>query len=372
MTPVLLVTPRGTPGGAERALTGLARRLPEFGFRPVVALIERGPAEGWLAEAGSEVVVVPAHGRGGRARAIRSLELLAGRVRAEIVVSNKWEGHLLGGAAAAEAGLPAVWWQQDIAQTSEGELEAATIPARVIVCSSDFAVEAQREQTPEAAIEKVHLGAPVEEIAARKGTGAPVREVLGWTERPVVGIVGRLEPWKGQDTFLRAARIVSERFPETRFAIVGGALIGTEGSYPEDLRRLAEDLGLDGRVHFAGHQADVYPWFDALDVAVHASHGEPFGLVVLEAMALGKPVVATAPGGPTEIVEDGASGLLISSGEAEATAAAVCRLLDDPTLAARLGREAERRARLFSEERMAEAFSAVLRRVLGAAGADSR
>ena len=176
---------------------------------------------------------------------------------------------------------------------------------------------------------KIHPGVPVAEIALRRGDGASVRRLLVPEGGPLVGIVGRLDRWKGQDVFLRAASLVARRRPDARFAVVGGALIGYEGSYPDDLERLAAELGLADRVHFAGHQDDPYPWLDALDVAVLASEAEPFGLVVVEAMVLGTPVVATAPGGPEEIVEHGRSGLLVPSGAHEELATAILRVLDD-------------------------------------------
>jgi 2-polyprenyl-3-methyl-5-hydroxy-6-metoxy-1,4-benzoquinol methylase len=126
---------------------------------------------------------------------------------------------------------------------------------------------------------------------------------------------------------------------------------------------LSTDLGIADRVHFAGHQADVYPWFDALDVVVHASHGEPFGLVLVEAMALGKPLIATAAGGPMEIIEEGISGLLVPPRDPERLAAAINHVLDDADLATALGHHAAERAKEFSEARMAERFADVLRQV---------
>src|SRR5437764_15378541 len=110
-------------------------------------------------------------------------------------------------------------------------------------------------------------------------------------------MVARLERWKEQALVLHAARHVAAMREDVRFVLVGGAILGTEGPYPEKLRLLARNLGLAERVHFAGHQADVYPWFDALDVVVHTTRAEPFGLVVAEAMALAKPIVALRSGG---------------------------------------------------------------------------
>jgi glycosyltransferase involved in cell wall biosynthesis len=360
---VLLVAPSAKAGGAERALAGLARQLPAHGLEPLAVLLEGGPLEGWLAEAGCPVAL-PEAGIEDDSAAVTHVQRYIEETEVRVVVSSKWEAHLVAGVAAEAASVPAVFWQHDIAQRAPGELRAASIPAAAIVCSSDHAVRAQRALTPRARIVKVHPGAPIAEIAARRGSGRRVREALGWGAAPLVGIVGRLDHWKGQDVFLRAARHVATRSPSVRFAVVGGAIIGTEGSIPDDLRRLAAELGLADRVHFAGHQDDVYPWFDALDVVVHASVAEPFGLVIVEAMALGKPVVATRVAGPTEIVEDGTSGLLVPPGDPRPTAAAIMQLLEDPELAERLGEQARQRAHAFSEERMGREFAALIRHVL--------
>lgn len=130
--------------------------------------------------------------------------------------------------------------------------------------------------------------------------------------------------------------------------------------YPQQLQRLASDLGVSERVHFAGHEDDVYPWFDAMDVVVHASFGEPFGLVLVEAMALGKPLVAAAAGGPLEIVEDGVSGLLVPPGDDAALAGAIERILDDPGLASSLAAGARVRAAELSSETMTARFATLL------------
>jgi glycosyltransferase involved in cell wall biosynthesis len=150
-----------------------------------------------------------------------------------------------------------------------------------------------------------------------------------------------------------------------QFCVVGGAILGWEGSYEADLHAYAEDNpALSGRVHFAGHQADVYTWMDALDIVVHASLGEPFGLVLVEAMALAKPLVATDEGGPSEIVEDGVSGLLVRPGDPEALVRALRRILDEVGLSDRLKTGARARANMFTEVTMAAGVAAVLDEVV--------
>jgi glycosyltransferase involved in cell wall biosynthesis len=244
------------------------------------------------------------------------------------------------------------------------ERAAGAIPARAIACCSHAAAKAQRDLTPSRHIHEIHPGVRLPDRGSVQGSGAAIRRSLGWEDNTIVGIVGRLQPWKGQEVFLRGAARLAEARADLRFMVVGGAILGWEGSYPEDLRRLAANLGIADRVHFAGHQADVHPWFDALDVVVHASFGEPFGLVLVEAMAHGKPLVATNLGGPLEIVEDGTSGLLVPPGDPERLAEAVGRILADPGLAMALSSAAVERSKVFTEERMAKEFADLLTAVV--------
>ena len=361
---MLLLAPGAHAGGAERAFVSLASLLPAHGFEPVIVLLDHGPLEMWLDQAGCSYIVTPPEIGASAEAAVPWLSAEASRLGAAAVVSNKSQGHLVGGRAAKSVGLPAVWWQQDIAAKAQHHLGAAAVPVDVIVCSSDYAVDAQRLLTPSADIRKIHLGIPVSLVATRRGTGAATRKAVGCNGNPLVGIVGRLEAWKGQDVFLRAAGRIAASNRTTEFAVIGGVTPGKDEEYLPRLMALAEELRLDGRVHFVGHATDVFPWFDALDVCVHATHGEPFGLVLVEAMALGKPVVATALGGPIEIVEEDVSGLLVPPGDDEALAEAICRLLSDTALTARLARGGRQRALEFTDARMVVGFAEVLRELV--------
>ena len=119
-------------------------------------------------------------------------------------------------------------------------------------------------------------------------------------------------------------------------------------------------LLLENAVRFAGFQSNVPEWMQAMDIVVHASDHEPFGIVVIEAMALGKPVVAGREGGPAEIITDGVDGLLAPHGDASALAAAICRFLDNPSLMTRCGTAARVRAADFTDENYASEVVAAL------------
>jgi glycosyltransferase involved in cell wall biosynthesis len=360
---VLLLSPSAKPGGAERGFLGLARQLPAHGYEAVVALLEDGPLAVWLEEAGCAPVLVPA-GRFRRVdstvRVVARLARLARRTGVSAVVSSMSKGHVYGGPAALVSGVPAVWWQRDVPHGTAFERVATRIPAAAVVCVSPGAAEAQRRLTPHVPVASIHSGVPVDAVRARSGAGRPLRDAAGWNGEPVVGIVGRLQEWKGQDVFLRAARIVASARPDVRFAVVGGAILGWEGDYPRELERLALALGLDGRVLFTGHRDDPWDWLDALDVVVHASAEEPFGRVLVEALALGKPLVATEGPGPSRIVQEGVSGLLVPPRDPARLAEAVECVLGDAALRERLAAAGPERAQAFSEERMGARFASLL------------
>lgn len=357
---VMLVSPTAAPGGAERALALLARRLPAFGYDAAAVLLEDGPLCSWLD--GCRVEVVPA-GRTRRLpttlRVVRRLAQLA--AGADVVVSNLSKGHVYGGMAARRARVPEVWWQHAVPSPRRLlDRVAAAVPTAAVVCTGEAARAAQARLTPSRRIEVIHPGVPVEEIARRAGEGRHLRERLGWQGHLLVGTVARLDPWKGHDVFLRAAARVAAEHPGARFVVVGGAVLAWQGDQLTRLRKITAELGLSERVHFTGHVDDVVPWIDALDVVASASRGETFGLSLVEAMALGKPVVATDCGGPSEIVDDGVTGLLVPVDDHEALAAALSHLLADPQRRAELGSRARARATLFREDRMVETMASLL------------
>lgn len=164
------------------------------------------------------------------------------------------------------------------------------------------------------------------------GDGTAVRRELDLrSEHVVVGNVARLDWWKGHDVFLRAVARLAGRMPELRALIVGGVGDRPDSqAYAARLRALTGELGLAERVIFTGHRDDISDVMAALDLVVHtATQPEPFGRVVIEALAAHRPVVATAAGGVPEIIEDGVHGLLVPPGDVEALAAAIDGLLSD-------------------------------------------
>jgi glycosyltransferase involved in cell wall biosynthesis len=149
--------------------------------------------------------------------------------------------------------------------------------------------------------------------------------------RPIVGMVGRLDPQKGQEEFLRSMPLVLKRQRDVYFVIAGDETRGEEG-YKKHLLDLSDELGVKDHVRFLPFTENVPEFMAAIDLFILPSYGETYGLVLIEAMAMGKPVVATNAGGVPEIVEDGRDGLLVPPRDEKALADAVVRLLGDASL----------------------------------------
>ena len=178
-----------------------------------------------------------------------------------------------------------------------------------------------------------------------------------------IGMVARLDPWKGQDLLIRA---FAAAFPEgsVRLVLAGSAPFGNE-RYEEDLRRLAEDLGVKARVDFLGHVDDVLAVISSLDICVQASlRPEPLGQNVLQYLAAGRPTVAADAGGPAEWIRDGENGLLFQPGSEKALAAALVQLAGDVGLRMRLGRAASSTPGLADDVEITERHRELFERVL--------
>jgi glycosyltransferase involved in cell wall biosynthesis len=163
------------------------------------------------------------------------------------------------------------------------------------------------------------------------------------------GIFGRIVDWKGIREFILAAKIIAVDFPTAKAVIVGGES-DSEKIFLRDMRKLVSDLDLDSKIIFTGYRPDVPALMKFMDVVVHAStRPEPFGRVVIEGMAMKKPVVATRGGGPLEIVIDEETGFLVEMGDSGSLAHSVITLLRQPDLRLKMG--------LAGRERVEQCFS---------------
>src|SRR3989449_9419843 len=203
----------------------------------------------------------------------------------------------------------------------------------------------------------------VERIA--RAAAAPLPEGVATGGGPTVGMVGNLDARKNPAVLVEAMAEVCAAVPGARALLVGAF---RDPAYERSVRERIQALGLAGAVSVTGFLPNPFPVVERLDVLVHPALRDPFPLALLEGMALGRPIVASAVGGIPEMLEDGMSGCLVPPDDARALAAAVAALLRDPARPARGGAAArERLVTRFSLEGFAAGMFAAFRDA-GAAG----
>lgn len=193
-----------------------------------------------------------------------------------------------------------------------------------------------------------------------------VRREFGFADDLIViGLVGRFSPGKGHEEFLEAAILLAKKYSNIHFLIVGEASHGEE-RYAQKIRTLSLSLGLDKVVTFAGYRKDIPEVMAALDIFAFPSHAESFGVVLIEAMAMGRPVVSTNCDGVLDVVVDGQTGIYVHPRNAAELATALARLIEDRELRDRMGRAGrERVEQLFDQRKQMNTIEEVYYSLLG-------
>lgn len=348
-------------GGAEQQLLELARGMDKSRFKPIIVTLSpfpQGQLEREARAAGLEVLSLNRRSRFDLGALWRAFRLLRQR-RVDVVQPYLTPATLYGLLPALIAGTPVkivtercglraeVSWLNRLARNTEDFLSRF---ADSIVANSQTGKEyvVRRGLNP-ARARVIYNGVNLDRLATTAEKVAQVRAAMGVPPGGrVVGIVAHLTPQKDHLTFLRAARIISQNQPQTRFALVG------DGPLRPLLEREAAELGIAPLVAFCGIQRDIGSYIGSFDVAVQCSvDKEGCSNVILEAMAMGKPVVATEVGGNPELVEPRVSGLLVPPGDPQALAGAVISLLEDPNSCQAMGEKGRARVlATFSKERM--------------------
>ena len=335
---ILVTVPWGERlGGAEAMLQSALEGATEAGHEMEFVFFEPGPWPRELSEAGYYVEVLSV----GRLRRVDRWVATVGQLRRilrrrapDLLLNWSAKTHLYGAPAAMLAGMAdrTVWWQQAIPVDFWLDRAATKLPACAICCYSTAAAEAQARLSPQRPTFVIAAGAPVPDAE----DGPPPLQLP--SDVPIVGLVGRLQPWKGQDRMLRAQAILHERGHRIHNVIVGGDSYDLSPEYAASLPVLAEQLGLRDAVTMTGQVPDAGPYMRQLDILVNASDPEPFGIVLLEGMARGVAVVAVDSGGPGEFIEHGVTGMLARSGSPEDLADALQPLLESRELRESVGR----------------------------------
>lgn len=392
-------------GGGEIALLNLLRTIDTQRFTPLVVLASEGPLAERLSAAGIETLVLTLGSAVVDTRkdnlGLRSLlkldqawavmrysvklSALARRRQIQIVHTNSLKSDIYGGLAGFIARVPVIWHVRDNIDDQYLPHAAAVIfrwlarhVPRVVIANSESTL-----RRLEAPVSKpsavVYSGISTSGPASRRmhvvHDGTPMRESREAELRtaqesvqqgPVIVLVGRIAPWKGQHIFIEAAAAVLAQHPTASFWIVGAPLFG-EDEYELSLHKLAADLKIKDQIQFLGFRNDVGEILEIADIVVHASTlGEPFGQVVIEGMAAGKPVIATDGGALPEIVQSGETGLLVPMGDAPRMAEAIASLLADPVRAEKMGEAGRQHVmKRFTIEQTARKVEAIYDTLLG-------
>ena len=357
----------GTVGGSYFLMLDLVRSLDRQRFEPVVVFHRSNFLEDTFRDAGAEVLVLPKQEPfefGARIlnrvlwpikaviniyrRLYKSARVHAGFLRERHVdlvnLNNSITRNHDWMIAARMAGVPCITHEMGINQHYSFLSRALGKRLGAVICLSRAIQDAMRAGDAWLGNTVViHCGidltryrqlATPDELRGRHGIPQGV---------PVIGVVGNIRLWKGQETIVRAMPLILERFPDVRCVLVGGASAGDE-TYRRQLVTLCEQFGIVENVIFAGFQQNSIDYMRMMDVVCHTSTSpEPFGIVTLEAMSLAKPLISTTIGGPAEVVTDGDTGLLVDPGKPELLAAAVVRLLADPSFAQAMGQRGYQR-----------------------------
>ena len=347
----------GAGGGAQVHVQNLASRLDRDRYEVDVISLSDGPAVRRLRAAGIETHVVDCTEDACAVAAVVGLLQLR---QPQIVHNHMYRAEVIGTRAAlamGELGLPRPYVLSTVHSSRVRSDEDRTLlrrltPSmdRLIAVSRAIVAKLVAEGRTAARVDLIYNGVDLERYAYTEAC-CTLPEEYGFPEgSPLVGVVARLEPEKGHGTLLEAWPLVLEQVPEARLLIIG------EGSQRPSLEAQAEQMDLlgrqcsadqcvgtrharpDAKVLFTGLRDDVPAVTAALDLAVLPSYREAQGLALLEAMALRRPVVATAVGGVPEMIQDGVTGLLVPPRDADALAKAIARLLTDHPLADILAR----------------------------------
>lgn len=345
MMTVLFVNHTSLPGGAEHSLVELFRLLPAQGIDPV-AVVPHGPLavtlEAVLADAlapgTGRVVTLPLHAlRMPRTTgdALRTARELAGdtvrlrrvmrQVRPAVVHANSAKAAWPAALAARSLGLPCVWHCRDLAPPSSSAL--MRLCSRVVAISET--VERSLPVSPK--VVRIVNGIDLAHFDPARHAQATSRQALGLpADGPLVAMVADLIPWKRHDLFLEAAGHIVRQRPNARFVVAGR----DRGEHPDlagALRVQAVALGLMDRIRWLGHCPDTAPLYAAADLLLHPAAEEPFGRVVCEALAMGRPVVVAEGGAPADILKGcPGAGRCARAGDAAAFARAALALLALP------------------------------------------
>lgn len=351
-------------GGGERHLADLANNLASRGHEIFAAISPGSPLRAEFSSLASEnVIELPMRNALSVSSGMRISRFVRER-RIEIIHAHVARDYPLAALAAGRSGARLVLTRHVLFPLSRIHRLTLRRTSRVIAVSEAVAAGLRAQNIfPEGKIITIHNGIDVERFEqGSRGTGVP--HVNHTQDRIRIGMVGHLAPIKGQEEFIRAAAIICRTRNDVDF-IIAGEDKSRDGQNRANIEKLTRELALKDRVQLTGWTDEVASLLATLDVFVSPARSEPFGLSIVEAMAAGVPVVATASEGAREIIDADDSGRLVPIGDAQALAKAMVDLLGDVNERARLARNARAIVNAkFTLERMVDRTERLFREVV--------
>lgn len=257
----------------------------------------------------------------------------------DIIQSNSIRAHIVCSFVAFFSRTPLIWFVHDFTFGAFWAQLLARIPQNIIYSSHIVREDLQNKIPSQHWKKLVHIpnGFDIKEVHKQaKNCPAGLKKTYSIPhDHLLVGLVGRIDWWKGQKEFILAAAEVISQYSSVHFLIIGDATQHDANTlnYKKECKQLADELNICDYITFTGHLSSVYGAINELDILVHASvQPEPFGRVVLESMALYTPIIASNLGGPAEIISDGIDGLLWNSPDSHDLAQKLMQLLTDRDL----------------------------------------
>ena len=349
---ILQISSASSFGGGERYVVDLTNALVARGHDVYAAVRPGSPLPRHLQLPTEKILTLPLR-NALDVQSARELEKFVRRKKIDVVHAHMARDYSLASYAARRRETKFIVTRHVLFKLNRLHRHTLSRAACVIAVSQAVARELRTSRiVSDDQIAVIHNGIDVDRIQKTCAAFSPepfLRSLGIAVGVPLVGSIGELRTLKRHDDFIRAAALVRKEFPETQFVLAG------VGDGREQLEKLVNELGLTNHFHFLGWLDEADKLLCAMDVFVSASETESFGLAIVEAMAAGTAVVATATEGAQEVIEDQKTGLLVPIGDVERIARSVVNLLSDPEKRERLTTESVKSvAKKFSLTRMVD------------------
>jgi glycosyltransferase involved in cell wall biosynthesis len=356
-------------GGAERALLDTAAVLAARGHHVTVLTFESEASDAYPVPACLSRIALGVPGVSGNRlrgilnnlRRIASLRAEVRRLRPDVVVSYLTRTNIICLLALLGTGRPVVATEHNVASLNDAPMQALWRTLRRLLYSrmAQVVVVSKGLTRQYTWLRADKLSVIYNFLPASRGSEPETFRFLSGDVRYIVGM-GRLEPEKGFDRLIRAFHLVEKDCPGWKLLIVG------EGSLRTELTRLVASLGMEDRIELPGRVSNPRTLFRQCDLFALSSESEGFGLVLLEAMSAGLPVISfDCDFGPREIITPNVSGILVPPGDISALSSAIRRLVKDDALRTRLARRGLESVGRFAPDEILNRWEALLRRVAG-------